>query len=81
MPWKKCCHEKSVHEKSVSQNIQNIFFVLKLSKRIFLAAEEEQQGQGQGQGEGEGEEELSLPVLLLWQAANASREPHVFFLI
>jgi hypothetical protein len=47
-----------VHEKSVSQNIQNIFFVPNLSKKIFLA-------EGQGQGEGEGEEELSLPVLLL----------------
>jgi hypothetical protein len=29
MPWKKCCHEKSVHEKSVSQNIQKIFLCLK----------------------------------------------------
>ena len=64
IPWKKCCHEKSVHEKSVSQNIQ----------KIFLAEEE-----GQGEGQGEGEEELSLPVLLLWQAANASREPRVLF--
>jgi hypothetical protein len=48
-----CCHEKSVHEKSVSQNIQNIFFVLKISKDIFLA--------GQGEERGEEQEELSLP--------------------
>ena len=46
-----CCHEKSVHEKSVSQNIQKIFFVLKISKNIFLAEEQEE----------EGEQELSLP--------------------
>ena len=44
------------HEKSVSQNIQNIFFVLKLSKNIFLAEEEEEE-----EGQEEGEEELSLP--------------------
>ena len=50
LPW------KSVHEKSVSQNIQNIFFVLKLSKKYLLAGEEEE--------EQEQEEELSLPVLL-----------------
>jgi hypothetical protein len=48
---KKCRHEKSV--KSASQNIQNIFFVLKISKNIFLAGEEQEQGQG---------EEISLPV-------------------
>ncbi len=68
MAWKKCCHEKSVHEKSVSQIIQNIFFVPNLSKKIFLA-------------EGQGQEEFSLPVLLLWQAANASREPRVYLFI
>ena len=38
---KKSVIEKSVskkcHEKSVSQNIQNIFFVLKLSKKYLLA--------------------------------------------
>ena len=27
-----------MHEKSVSQNIQNIFFVLKIRKQIFLTA-------------------------------------------
>ena len=47
MPWKKCCHEKSVHEKSVSQNIQNIFFVPKIRKQIFLTA-----GGGGGGGAG-----------------------------
>ena len=75
MPWKKCCHEKSVHEKSVSQNIQKIFFVLKIRNQIFLPG----QGQGQEQEQEQEEQELSLPVLLLWQAANASREPRVLF--
>jgi hypothetical protein len=37
-----------VHEKSVSQNIQNIFFVLKISNRIFFAAA----GGGAGAGAG-----------------------------
>ena len=47
--WK--CHEKSVHEKSVSQNIQNIFFVLKIRKQIFLTAAA---AGGGGGGEGGG---------------------------
>ena len=45
-----------------------------ISKNIFLAEEQEEE-----QGQEEEEEELSLPVLLLWQAANASREPRVLF--
>ena len=43
-------------EKSVSLKIQNIFFVLKISKNILFA-----EVQGQGQGQEEEEEELSLP--------------------
>jgi hypothetical protein len=39
-----------------------------ISNRIFLPGQQQQQGQ----------EELSLPVL---QAANASREPHVYLFI
>ena len=48
---KKCkCHEneKSVHEKSVSQNIQNIFFVLKISKSVFFAVAGAAAGAGGG---------------------------------
>ena len=51
--------------------------MLKISKRIFLPGQEE----GQEEPEPEPEEELSLPVLLLWQAANASREPRVYSFI
>ena len=47
----------------------------KISKNIFLPGQEE------GEAEGEGEEELSLPVLLLWQAANASRDPRGYLFI
>jgi hypothetical protein len=43
-------------KKVYAKNIQNIFFVLKISKNIFFA-EQEEEGQGQGQGQ-----ELSLPV-------------------
>jgi hypothetical protein len=35
--------------------------VLKISKNIFLAEEEQEQEQEQEQGEEQGEEELSLP--------------------
>ena len=57
LPSKK--FKQKVPKKSVSQNIKNIFFVLKIRKNIFLP------GQQQEEGQQEGEEELSLPVLLL----------------
>ena len=41
---KKVLHEKSVHEKSVSFVIsQKNLFVLKISKNIFLAGQEEEE--------------------------------------
>ena len=47
MPWKKCCHEKSVHEKSVSFVIsQKNLFVLKISKKYLFG------GAGGGGGAG-----------------------------
>ncbi len=66
LPWKKCAWKKC------KQKYPKYLFVSKISKNIFLAEEEGQQQQQQ---------ELSLPVLLLWQAANASREPHVYLFI
>ncbi len=52
VPWKKC-----------KPKYPKYLFVPNISKKIFLAEEQEEE---QGQQEGQGQEELSLPVLLLW---------------